>query len=89
MGLVWRVCEPDELMDETLQVARELAANPVPSLVATKELMLASGRSTEVIAAHEREVAAYASLLGAPANKEAVQAFVDKRQPDFGSIPGL
>ena len=89
MGLVWRVCEPDDLMNETLEVARELAANPVPSLVATKELMLASGRSTEVIAAHEREAAAYASLLGAPANKEAVQAFLEKRQPDFESIPGL
>ncbi len=89
MGLVWRVCEPDRLMDETYAVARELAANPIPSLVATKELMLASGRSTQAIAAHERESTAYASLLGAPANEEAVKAFLDKRDPDFEKIPGL
>ena len=89
MGLVWRVCEPDQLMNETYHVARELAANPIPSLVATKELMLASGRSAEVIAAHQRENTAYASLLGAPANEEAVTAFLEKREPDFAKIPGL
>ena len=89
MGLVWRVCEPDQLMDETYEVARELAANPIPSLVATKELMLASGRSMEAMAAHERENTAYASLLGAPANEEAVKAFLDKREADFEKIPGL
>ena len=43
MGFVWRVCEPDRLEAETMAVARELAANPIPSLVATKELMLAAG----------------------------------------------
>ena len=89
MGLAWRVCEPDELMEETYAVARELAANPIPSLVATKELMLASGRSVEAMAAHERENTAYASLLGAPANEEAVKAFLDKREADFEKIPGL
>ncbi len=89
MGLVWRVCEPDQLMKETYEVAGELAANPIPSLVATKELMLASGRAAQTIAAHERENTAYASLLGAPANAEAVKAFFEKREPDFEKIPGL
>ena len=89
MGLVWRVCEPDQLMKETYEVAGELAANPIPSLVATKELMLASGRAAQTIAAHERENTAYASLLGAPANAEAVKAFLEKREPDFEKIPGL
>lgn len=89
MGLVWRVCEPDQLMKETYEVAQELAANPIPSLVATKELMLAAGRATQTLAAHERENTAYASLLGAPANAEAVKAFFEKREPDFEKIPGL
>jgi enoyl-CoA hydratase/carnithine racemase len=89
MGLVWRVCEPGQLMDEAYEVATEIAANPIPSLVATKELMLASGREAEAIAAHARESAAYAHLMGAPANAEAVKAFIEKREPDFGKIPGL
>ena len=89
MGLVWRVTEPDELMNDTYAVAVELAANPIPSLIATKELLLASGHSEEAMAAHERENAAYAGLLGAPANAEAIKAFQEKREPDFGNIPGL
>jgi enoyl-CoA hydratase/carnithine racemase len=89
MGLVWRVCADDQLEDETLAVARELATNPIPSLVATKRLMLEAGYGESALAAHRREVAAFAGLIGAPANREAVAAFLDRRAPDFSSIPGL
>lgn len=89
MGFVWRLCEPDALEVETMAVAEELAANPIPSLVATKRLMLESGRRDQAVAAHEREMAAFVELIGAPANQEAVAAFLEKRQPDFSSIPGL
>jgi enoyl-CoA hydratase/carnithine racemase len=89
MGLVWRLTEPLNLMDETMAVAGEIAANPIPSLVATKELLLASGRAKDAWAAHQREVKAYASLLGAPANKEALAAFLEKRPAEFAKIPGL
>ena len=89
MGLVWKVCEPESLMSEAIAVAGELAANPIPSLVATKELLMGAGRPDEAWAAHKRENAAYATLLGAPANTEAVAAFVEKRDPDFSSIPGI
>ncbi len=89
MGLVWKVCEPESLMSEAVAVADELAANPIPSLVATKELLMGAGRPNEAWAAHKREVSAYATLLGAPANTEAVAAFVEKRDPNFSSIPGI
>ena len=89
MGLVWRLYDPGELMKETYIVAGELAANPIPSLVATKELMLAAGRAAQTMAAHERENAAYDTLLGAPANAEAVKAFLEKREPAFDAMPGL
>ncbi|HAX06271.1 MAG TPA: crotonase, partial [Acidimicrobiaceae bacterium] len=59
------------------------------SLVATKELLMGAGRPDEAWAAHKREISAYATLLGAPANTEAVAAFVEKRDPDFSSIPGI
>ena len=89
MGLVWKVCEPESLMSEAIAVAGELAANPIPSLVATKELLMGAGRPEEAWAAHKRENGAYAPLMGAPANTEAVAAFVEKRDPDFSSIPGI
>lgn len=89
MGLVWRVTKPDTLLDETYTVAKEIAANPIPSLVATKKLMLRAGHAVETMAAHERESAAFGVLQGGPANTEAVQAFLEKREPNFGKIPGL
>lgn len=88
-GLAWKVCAPDSLIDDTMAVAAEIAANPIPSLVATKQLMLDAGRADAAIAAHRRELDAYRPLMGGPANREAVAAFLDKREPDFSSIAGL
>jgi len=89
MGLVWRIIEAGALLDETLALAGELAANPIPSLIATKRLMMDAGRPQHAWAAHAREMEAYASLMGAPANREAVAAFMEKRAADFSKIPGL
>ena len=89
MGLVWKVCEPESLMSDAIAVAGELAANPIPSQVATKELLMGAGRPDEAWPAHKRENGAYATLKAAPANTEAVAAFVEKRDPDFSSIPGI
>lgn len=61
-GLAWRVCDPETLLDETLAVAREIAAMPVASLVATKQLMLA-GRLSAVRDARTREGEVFRRLL--------------------------
>lgn len=89
MGLVWRVVDDVVLLDETREVAGELALNPIPSLIATKQLMTSAGRAEQAWAAHNREMAAYETLMGSPANSEAVAAFLQKRAPDFSKIPGL
>ena len=82
LGLAWRLCRAEDLMAETLAVAGEIAAMPVASLVATKRVMKAA-RSDEVAAARRREDAEFAALVGAPANTEALTAFIEKRDPDF------
>ena len=80
IGLVWRVCPPDRLLDEAMDVAGELAAQPLVSLLATKRLLLAGGRPRRVMEAHEREMAEFTTLLGGPANAEAVAAFERRSQ---------
>lgn len=86
MGLVWKVCAPEELMSETRRHAELLAARPISSLVAVKRTMTAPLRA-EIDAARERENAAFAELMGGPANLEALTAFAEGREPDFTSLP--
>ncbi|MDF1601937.1 enoyl-CoA hydratase-related protein [Nocardioides sp. YIM 152315] len=86
MGLVWRVCEPDELLAEARRHAELLAARPISSLVAVKRAMTAPLRSG-IDAARERENAAFGALMGGPANLEALAAFAEGREPDFTNLP--
>ena len=85
MGLVFELCQPDELMDRTMTAAHTLAAKPISSLVETKATIMASLRPA-LHAAHERENAAFATLMGGPANLEAMTAFAEKRAPNFEGI---
>jgi len=54
---------------------------PVSSLMATKWLLL-DARLEAVRAARDWENAAFARLLGGPANREALAAFRERREPD-------
>jgi enoyl-CoA hydratase/carnithine racemase len=54
VGLAWKLCEPDELLDVTYDHARRLAAHPVDALGTVKRLMNAPQRA-ELAAAIERE----------------------------------
>lgn len=81
-GLVWRVCEPDGLLDEARRHAEVIAARPIASLVAVKRTMTEPLRA-QVVAARQRENAAFAELMGGPANLEALTAFAEGRAPDF------
>jgi enoyl-CoA hydratase/carnithine racemase len=78
IGLVWRVCEPADLLAHASAVAHEIAAGPVESLVATKSLLLAA-RAEQVERAREDELAAYAKLLHGPAHQRAVAEFRSAR----------
>ena len=84
-GLVWRLCEPDDLLPEAHRHAAVLAARPISSLVAVKRAMTAPLRDG-IAAARERENAAFADLMGAPANLEALSAFAEGRAPDFTGL---
>jgi len=81
-GLAWRTCPADRLLDEALDVARTMARLPIVSLVETKRL-LRTGWTDAARAARGREEALFAQLTGAPANREAIAAFFEKREPDF------
>jgi enoyl-CoA hydratase/carnithine racemase len=85
-GLAWRVCAPDQLLAEALDVARAMARLPIVSLVETKRL-LRTGWVDAAKSARAREEEVFARLTGAPANREAIAAFLEKREPDFAHLP--
>jgi enoyl-CoA hydratase/carnithine racemase len=78
MGLVWKVCEPDDLLADARRHAEILAARPISSLIAVKQTIAEPSRPA-IRAATERENAHFAELMGAAANADALAAFTDKR----------
>ncbi len=85
MGLAWRECAPEQLMAETMRHASILASKPINSLVETKRTIVEPMRA-ELADARERENDAFRVLLGGPANIEALNAFAERREPDFSAI---
>ncbi|KWX19623.1 enoyl-CoA hydratase/isomerase family protein [Mycolicibacterium wolinskyi] len=78
MGLVWKVCEPDDLLTEARRHAEILATKPISSLQAVKQTMVAPLRDA-IVAATEREKALFVELVGAAANADALAAFADRK----------
>ncbi|MDG5483554.1 enoyl-CoA hydratase/isomerase family protein [Mycolicibacterium gadium] len=79
MGLVWKVCEPDDLLAEARRHAEILAARPISSLMAVKQTIIAPTREG-IVAATERENGHFAVLMGAAANAAALADFTGKGQ---------
>lgn len=84
-GLAMETVADDQLMTSVLERASTLAELPLASLIATKTLL----RRPHIDAmkdAMAAENTALAELTGGPANKEAIAAFLDKRDPDFTNL---
>lgn len=78
MGLVWKVCEPDDLLSAARQHADVLAARPVSSLIAVKQTMMEAVRPA-IAEARSREDGWFAQLMGSQANTAALDDFRRKR----------
>ncbi|MFM8303420.1 MAG: enoyl-CoA hydratase/isomerase family protein, partial [Actinomycetota bacterium] len=85
MGMAWKLCEPAALLPEAMAAATLLARKSIASLVESKRVIVAAQRDA-IAAARERENAAFATLLGAPASMEAFAALGARRPPDFVSV---
>ncbi len=81
-GIATRSYPDDQLLAEATAKARQMAQWPTSSLVEMKR-MLKSFHKDQIRAARKMESAGMAKLFGGPENKEAIQAFIEKRKPDF------
>ena len=84
-GLVMSVFADDELMPAVMTEAGKLAALPLASLQTTKKLIMDPLRE-QIRASARAENEGLAAMVGGAANREALSAFREKREPDFTGI---
>ena len=80
-GIVNKVFEPDELEQAARQAALRLAAKPPAALAASRKLL--RGEPTAALERIDVESVLFGQQLKSPEAKEAFQAFIEKRPPNF------
>jgi enoyl-CoA hydratase/carnithine racemase len=82
MGLVSQVVPDAEVLDTALATARDLSRLPPLALMQIKEAILA-GENASLESALTLERKAFQLLFASADKREGMQAFFDKRKPDF------
>jgi enoyl-CoA hydratase/carnithine racemase len=75
-GLAVRQCRPEHLVDETMELAARMASKSLPSLMATKRLLLDAEREG-IARARTLENEAFAELLALPNARDGVLGQLD------------
>ena len=86
IGLVNRVVPAEQLLDAAVETAAEIAFNPAESVAAIKRTIWANLTSTDIGEMMRREVEEFNQAMQRPYFKEAVRAFIEKREPDFHRV---
>ncbi|MGB2358598.1 MAG: crotonase/enoyl-CoA hydratase family protein [Porticoccaceae bacterium] len=84
-GLVYEVCEPDDLLPKAYEMARQIAGNTAPvSSALIRQMMYRNSAAAHPVEAHKVESLAvfYTSRED---GKEGVAAFLDKRKANFAA----
>lgn len=82
IGLAHRVVPVDQVVEEAVSWARQLADGPTEAYLATRQL-LHEAADTSLGQALEREAQEQGRLGILPAHLEGTAAFLEKRKPDF------
>lgn len=83
LGLADRLTVPDRLLDTAMEVAGAIAQNPSRQLRMVKQLLTRNGADPDVEAVMAREFKLLDECYKSAEHKEAVDAFLEKRKPDF------
>jgi enoyl-CoA hydratase/carnithine racemase len=86
MGLIDHLVGHDELLARALALAEEIAANPAPQLRWVKELLTLNPSEADLALVQQREAERLLLAYESPEHREAVQAFIEKRSPDFRGL---
>jgi len=82
IGLVQKITEPENLMNDTLIMAKKIAANGSMAVKKAKQT-IRKGIGMNFTDACEEEAVAFSKLFTNPATKEGMKAFLEKRKPNW------
>ena len=82
IGLVNKVVEPEELMDEAMKMAKEIASKSQLAVRYAKQA-INNGLQTDIDTGMDIERANFALCFATEDQKEGMKAFLEKRKPDF------
>lgn len=85
IGLIDKVVGENALLSTARETARAMGQNPRDAVRHIKQLLTANAHETDLTLVQKREIKALQECYTSPEHKEAVKAFIDKREPDFKS----
>ncbi len=83
IGLVDKVTEPENLVTEACSIAASMGENPQSAIRHIKHLISANASETNINLVQKRELEALNECYASEEHKEAIAAFLEKREPDF------
>jgi enoyl-CoA hydratase/carnithine racemase len=83
IGLVDIVTESNELLDVACRTARSMGENPPTAVREVKRLLTENMSEVDLDVVQGRELAALTRSYKTPEHLEAIDAFLEKREPDF------
>ena len=83
IGLVDKVVEANELLPAAKAVAKAMGENPQTAVRMVKQLIGANASESDWNVVQKREIEALTQCYQSPEHKEAIKAFLEKRQPNF------
>jgi 2-(1,2-epoxy-1,2-dihydrophenyl)acetyl-CoA isomerase len=86
-GLVSDVVPGEKLLDRAFELVDMIAKNPAPALAATRKLIVDNVHNDDIRAVQASEGATLNALYQTWEHKEAIAAFMGKRDPDFSKRP--
>ncbi|MEL7155669.1 MAG: enoyl-CoA hydratase-related protein [Actinomycetota bacterium] len=85
MGLVDKLADPDELLKVAAATAKAMGENPPSALLMVKELLTENMTETSLHEVQRREMRALETAYETHEHHEAIDAFMNNREPDFRS----
>lgn len=83
IGLVDQAVPAADLLDTARAMARDMGSNPQAALRVVKQLITQNATEGDLAKVQQREMQALQECYKSPEHKEAIAAFMEKREPDF------